>query len=137
MKTVRTPITVEWGDCDPAGIVFYPRFFAFFDASAWSLFYSVGLTLEAIRDMGATGFPAVDAQARFIAPCRLKDRITVTSSITEWREKTFVISHTIHNGDVEAVAGQEIRIWGIPHPEDPKRLKAAVIPDALRRRFEG
>lgn len=25
--------TVEWGDCDPAGIVFYPRFFAAFDTS--------------------------------------------------------------------------------------------------------
>lgn len=135
MKTVRTPIIVEWGDCDPAGIVFYPRFFAFFDTSSWNLFYSVGLSLEAIHEMGAIGFPAVDAKARFIAPCRLMDEITVTSTITEWHHKTFVISHTIHNGAVEAVHGQEVRIWGIAHPEDPKRLKAATIPDDLRKRF--
>ena len=28
-RTVR----IEWGDCDPAGIVFYPRYFAMFDHS--------------------------------------------------------------------------------------------------------
>jgi acyl-CoA thioesterase FadM len=24
---------IEWGDCDPAGIVFYPRYFVMFDRS--------------------------------------------------------------------------------------------------------
>jgi 4-hydroxybenzoyl-CoA thioesterase len=137
MQTVRTPITVEWGDCDPAGIVFYPRFFAFFDASAWNLFYAVGLSLEGFQALGARGFPVADAQARFVAPCRLKERLTVTSTVRECREKAIVIAHTIHNGDVEAVVGEELRIWVVAHPDDPLRLKAAAIPEELRRRFEG
>lgn len=137
MKTVTSQFTVEWADCDPAGIAFYPRFFAWFDAASWNLFYSVGLTYEVMtEDMKVLGFPAVDAQARFIAPCRVKDALVCTSSITAWHEKTFVISHTIHNGDIKAVEGSEVRIWGIRHPDDPKRLKAAVIPPELRARFE-
>lgn len=28
----RRTIRIEWGDCDPAGIVFYPRYFEWFDA---------------------------------------------------------------------------------------------------------
>jgi len=31
LKNTHTQ-TIEWGDCDPAGIVFYPRYFAYFDA---------------------------------------------------------------------------------------------------------
>jgi len=26
-RTATTTIRVEWGDCDPAGIVYYPNFF--------------------------------------------------------------------------------------------------------------
>ena len=31
-------VTIQWGDCDPAGIVFYPRYFEMFDASTAALF---------------------------------------------------------------------------------------------------
>ena len=31
--TFRRQLTVEWGLCDPAGIVFNSRFFEYFDAS--------------------------------------------------------------------------------------------------------
>jgi acyl-CoA thioesterase FadM len=27
----RTEILVAWGDCDPAGIVYYPNYFHWFD----------------------------------------------------------------------------------------------------------
>lgn len=30
MYVNRRRVTIEWGDCDPAGIVFYPRYFAMF-----------------------------------------------------------------------------------------------------------
>ena len=31
-------VRIEWGDCDPAGIIFYPRYFEFFDAWTAALF---------------------------------------------------------------------------------------------------
>jgi len=34
-------VRVQWGDCDPAGIVFYPRYFEWFDASTILLFESL------------------------------------------------------------------------------------------------
>jgi len=40
-RTVR----IEWGDCDPAGIIFYPRYFEIFDASTAMLFErALGMT---------------------------------------------------------------------------------------------
>lgn len=31
MLTNRRTVRIEWGDCDPAGIVYFPRYFAIFD----------------------------------------------------------------------------------------------------------
>ena len=28
LTNIRT-VRIEWGDCDPAGIIFYPRYFEF------------------------------------------------------------------------------------------------------------
>ena len=36
-------LTVGWGDCDPAGIVFYPNYFRWFDDASWRLFEAGGL----------------------------------------------------------------------------------------------
>ena len=35
------PLSIEWAHCDPAGIVWNPRFFEFFDTGAWMLFQTV------------------------------------------------------------------------------------------------
>jgi acyl-CoA thioesterase FadM len=35
---------VTWGDCDPAGIIFYPNYFRWIDSGTWNLFFTVGLT---------------------------------------------------------------------------------------------
>jgi len=34
----RRQLRIEWGYCDPAGIVFNARFFEIFDAGTWALF---------------------------------------------------------------------------------------------------
>ena len=71
----RRRFTIEWGHCDPAGIVFNGRFFEFFDWGTWSLF-EAALGVKA-PDLAATfgilGIPLVDAGARFLAPARFGD----------------------------------------------------------------
>jgi acyl-CoA thioesterase FadM len=39
-----TTVQVRWGDADPAGIAFYPRFFEWYDIGTEALFASPGLT---------------------------------------------------------------------------------------------
>ena len=38
MLTYVRNTRIEWGDCDPAGIVFYPRYFAMFDSCTTAMF---------------------------------------------------------------------------------------------------
>ena len=68
--------------------------------------------------------PIVDAHSEFLVPSSYGDIIIVTSWVSEWRDKTLITSHEIHNMGRLAVKGTEVRIWAKPHPEDPNRLQA-------------
>ena len=66
----RRQFTVEWGHCDPAGIVFNSHFFEFFDWSVWLLFETaLGVPPNQLGTaFGIVGIPLVDAKARFLKP---------------------------------------------------------------------
>ena len=65
--TIRTD--VGWGDCDPAGIIFYPTYFRWFDAATWALFGSVGHGLKTMIESGYC-MPLVGAQCEFVTRYR-------------------------------------------------------------------
>ena len=130
-------VHIGWGHCDPAKIVFYPNYFIWFDQSAHHLFDKAGANMGDLMDQfGVLGLPIVDAHAEFLYPSKYGDVIEVSSWISEWREKTLVATHEIYNNGRLAVKGSEVRVWARTHPEDPKRLLAQVIPDAIRALFE-
>ena len=65
----RIRIRVEFGDCDPAKIVFYANYFRWFDQCTSALFRAAGLPLgELFKTHGVIGIPLVEARARFILP---------------------------------------------------------------------
>ena len=82
-----TRFTVEFGDCDPAQIVFYPNFLKWMDSAARHLFVAAGVPpwsdLEA--QTGIIGTPLVEVSARFVRPATYGDEIAVESWIDEWR----------------------------------------------------
>ena len=130
-------IQISWGHCDPAKIVFYPNYFIWFDQSAHHLFDKAGANMSDLMDQyGVVGLPIVDAHAEFINPSKYGDEIEVTSWISEWSAKTLIVTHEIHNNGLLAVKGTEVRVWAKPHPDDPKRLQAQVIPDSIRASFD-
>ena len=47
--TTRMHRTVEWGDCDPAGIIFYPTYYRWMDAASWHLFAEAGYSAARMR----------------------------------------------------------------------------------------
>ena len=55
-------IRIQWGDCDPMGIVFFPRYFAMFDDSTSMLFErALGMSkFELTQRQEFSGFPLVD-----------------------------------------------------------------------------
>ena len=130
-------VTVEWGDCDPAGIVFYPRYFAMFDASTAALFAAVsGMTKFAMtRHYGVVGFPMVDTRAKFMIPSRYGDVIRIRTQVTELRRSSFDISHIILRDKAVAVEGFETRVWVARDPDDPDGIKGVPLPEILAQQL--
>jgi 4-hydroxybenzoyl-CoA thioesterase len=133
----RRQFTIEWGHCDPAGIVFNSRFFEFFDWGTWVLFETaLGVKPAALAGVfGITGIPLVDASARFLAPARFGDVVELTSRVKEFRRSSFDVEHQLIVRGELAVEGRETRVWATRDAADPSRIKAQPVPDEVIARF--
>jgi 4-hydroxybenzoyl-CoA thioesterase len=137
MKPSRHEFVVDFADCDPARIVFYPRYFAWFDRATERLFRERGLAWpELWAQYRLAGFPIVDAAAKFLGPSRFGDRIIIESWIGEWRNKLFLVQHRVINADQTVVEGHELRVWALRDPANSEGMKAGPIPREIRARFE-
>ena len=65
MPIARHVVRIEWGDCDAAGITFYPNYFRWFDAAAWRLFGQAGFDAATLMASRGVFLPIVEAGARF------------------------------------------------------------------------
>jgi 4-hydroxybenzoyl-CoA thioesterase len=127
---------IEWGDCDPAGIVFNPQFFRWFDHGTAMLYEAGGWPKPLMLEhFGAAGCPLVETRAVFRAACRYGDDVEITSEITDVGRSSFEIHHLLTRGDVLCVEGFEKRVWTVH--DDERGLRSAPIPDELVAIFRG
>ena len=126
-------VTAEWGDCDPAGIVFYPNYYRWMDEATFHLFDSVGLGWEQLRaKWGPPGLPLISTHAEYRMPSLFQDKLKISVGVSAWGTKSLTVSHKIMNGDKLAVDGWEKRVWSIGGPDDSGRLNPAPIPQEVK-----
>jgi YbgC/YbaW family acyl-CoA thioester hydrolase len=127
-------LRVRWSDVDPAGIVFYPRFYEWFDLATEALFESLGQPWPVMFPRERiVGVPIVESGARFSSPIRYGDEVTIRSTVAEVKAKTFRMEHAVSVGAVACAQGFEVRAW-VAIPEAPGgRLAARQIPAEIAR----
>lgn len=128
----RRTIQIEWGDCDPAQIVFFPRYFAFFDACTAALFRRTGMNKrEMLKAYDIIGIPMVDVHASFLAPCHYSDEVVIESEVVEWRRSSFRVQHRLYNKGVLSVECVEVRVWAGRSAKDPEKIEGRPIPQEI------
>jgi 4-hydroxybenzoyl-CoA thioesterase len=139
MLTSRHQVTIEWGHCDPAGIVYFPNYFSYFDSSTNALFLRVlGFNkYEMLKKYDIVGIPLVDAGARFIVPSVFGDVVVIESTVVEIKRSSFRMQHRLLKGETLAVEGRETRVWVGRDPADPDKLKGRPIPEDVVARLKG
>ncbi len=127
-------VHVEFGDCDPARIVWFPNFFRWIDAASRHFFVQCGVPPwhETEQTLGINGTPLVDTHARFVATASYGDVLHIHSSISEWRGKSFVQSHRVLRGETLILECQEVRIFSAPRADGTPGIRAMPIPEAIR-----
>jgi 4-hydroxybenzoyl-CoA thioesterase len=123
-------LRIEWGDCDPAGIVFYPRYFAMFDTSTTEMLEAaIGMSkFDYLKAFKFIGHPIVETRAVFRIPNRFGDKVEIETAVTALGKTSIKIEHRLIKAGALSVEGFETRVFVAPDPADPERIKAQPIP---------
>lgn len=125
-------LTVNWGDTDMAGIIFYPNYFKWFDIGSHHLFNKIGLQPKELMFEQNIGFPIIDVGCTFRKPLFYNDQIRVITRVAEVNEKTFRMEHEVYRGEELTGKGYELRGW-VRFEEG--KTKAFPIPEEARMKL--
>jgi len=134
----RRRIRVEFGDCDPAQIAYYPNLVAWVDHSTHHLFETLGFPVRNLQVNRGIQIPVVGLNVRFLSPATWGDKIDIDSHVGRSGSKSFDVHHRITNvatGDTVASA-TETRVCVKFDPSYPNKILGQVIPDDLRMAFD-
>jgi acyl-CoA thioester hydrolase len=126
-----TRTRVRFGETDAAGIVFYPTFFAWFDAGMTGLLRSAagGRAMHEADGRPRLPVPIVETGARFVAPLYYDDAIAIRSTIVELGRSSMRVEHVVLRGEEEVARGFEVRVL---IGTQGGRMAAVPLPDDLR-----
>ncbi len=137
-RTVIHTVRVEFGDCDPARIVWFPNFFRWIDAASRHFFIQCGVPPwhETEKATGLIGTPLVDTHARFVKTASYGDTLQIHVHVAEWRDKSFVQRYQIKRENPDSSVDlimecDEVRIFAA-HREDGKGIRAIPIPADIK-----
>ena len=133
-KTVVYDVQVVFGDCDPAGIVFFPNFSRWMDASSLNFFVQCGVLpwRELVKSTGIIGTPLLEIHTKFSRPATYGETLQIHTSVEEWRSKVFIHRHIVKRGDVLICEGTETRAFCQRVPGDPDRIQAIAVPPDIK-----
>ena len=138
-RTTTYCVDVTFGDCDPAGIVFFPNFSRWMDSASLAFFMQCGVApwRELAKTRGIIGTPLLEINTKFHKAATYGERLMVTTHVEEWRAKVFVQIHRITRaratgGDDPICEGREVRAFVKRDEHDPDRLRAIPVPEDIR-----
>lgn len=127
--------TVEFGHCDPAGMVTPKRLFEYFDTGTWSLF-EAALGVKRADFITTFGIlPLVDVRLGCRKAVTFGDAIEVASRVAAFRRSSFDVDHRITIDGELAVEGGETRVWAVRDKNNPEKIRALAISDDVIARF--
>ena len=126
-------ITVNWGESDPFGLVYYPRIVAWFNDTEHELFRIIGYPIEQMIKNDRTTFVMGEIHFRFIGPAAYGDRIVTTINLADVGEHTLHWNCKAKNAATGAAVseGRATRVYA--RINEDGTLNSAAIPVRMRK----
>ncbi len=128
-------VEVCFGDCDPAGIVFFPNYLRWMDSASLHWFRCCGLPpwRELERSHGLIGTPLLEIRTRFRRSASYGQTLSVQSQVVAWQRRTVTQHHRVFDEHGELLCeGLELRAFCQRGADG--RISAMAFPDDLRQR---
>jgi len=88
MSAYTQELTVNWGESDPFGLVYYAREVAWFNEVEHELIRQIGYPINRMINEDHSAFVMGEIQFRFVGPAAYGDRVRCTLTLLEIRDKT-------------------------------------------------
>ncbi len=122
-------IQIEFNHCDPAGIVFYPRYFEMTNSVVENFFNDVvGRSFASMHRGADNGVPTVSLVAEFVAPSRLGDKVLFSLKIEKLGRSSVSLKIEGHMGAELRLRVALVLVW-------IDGMKSAAWPEAMRARM--
>ncbi len=131
-QVFRNSATVRFGDCDPAGIVFYPRYFEMFNNLVEDWCGAVlGLGFRELVLERQLGLPTVSVQTDFVASSTLGDVLSAELRVHKLGRSSITVAIRLLADD----GRERVRATLVLVLMDLPTARAMRIPDPLRARI--
>ena len=122
---------IMWGDLDALGIVFYPRYYEWFDGCAHQFFEVIGIPHDRLWKKHGIVFGLAETQCRYLHAGRYHQRLKILTRLQKLNKRELTLEHLITRAEDgrHMVVGTEKRIC--IDAQDPMELKVASIPEMV------
>lgn len=134
MRSFRYERLLQWSECDPAGIIFFPHYARWMVDGVNLMLLALGVDPVGTADSGAQrGLPSTGFNMRFLAPAKLHDQLVHEITVTRVGSKSLSFAHRFLRGDQCLAEADEVRVWA---ESDAAGMRSVLLPDSLKALLE-
>ena len=128
---MKIPVRVYYQDTDAGGVVFHAQYLAFMERARTELLNAAGLDLARLAEERRVLFLVHELKARFHAPARLNDLVSVSAEVVKMGRASLVFRHRVErNGELLVEADVTLALV------DRDRMRPARMPQELEQALQ-
>ena len=131
MEGLRVPVRVYYQDTDAGGVVFHAQYLAFMERARTELINALGIDLVRLADVERVLFLVHELKARYHAPARLNDMLSVSAEVVKIGRASLVFRHRVER-QAELLVEAEVTLALV----DRDRMRPARMPKELEQAFK-
>lgn len=136
MRTYRYKRRLNWSECDPGGIVFFPHYSRWMVDGLIEMLLSLGIDPTAIHDENTRGgLPVVQMSARFFHAPTLHSYIWHEIAVEKIGVKSLGFVHRFLSDDTLLMEAHETRVWAVHAIGTTTSMHACAVPQSVRDRL--
>ena len=123
---MKLPVRVYYQDTDAGGVVFHAQYLAFMERARTELLNALGVDLAQLADARRVLFLVYELRARYHAPARLNDMLSVSAEVVKMGRASLVFRHRVERG-AELLVEADVTLALV----DRDRMRPARMPQEL------
>lgn len=132
-KVIETTFRVRYAETDASGVVYHANYIVWFEHGRGEWFWQQGRDYRRDVEERGLNWPVVEVSARYLAPARYGDLVTVRTWLDKVESRAFTIAYEIVNAETR----QTLCAGWTKHLNVDHEWRVTKLPDDLRALMQG